>query len=157
MNELIAELITGIEANEDEAFLGASEVAAASCFGFAVYQALEPYHERLAADPPGPEDVAALKSALVARITSSPMPATAAAFALGKFHDPALAPLLREQLARHLGEFLRYNAAIANLIGALDNSGETIIRDGVHSITETDRMINDARAYLSRHGQVFPW
>lgn len=157
MHSLVVELIAGIEKNEEEAFVGASEVAAASHFGIGKYQALEPYNVRIEAEPLSGADVEALKKALVAYIQSTPNAAAGAAFALGKFYDPTLAPLLREQLARHLKTLLKYNAALSNLICALDNAGEEIISRGSHSLMETEEMIADAREYLGKHGQVFPW
>lgn len=157
MHPLIAELIAGIEQDDEGAFLGASEVAAAACFGFQNYQALEPYAEQLAAQTPSAEDVNELKKALVAHIESSPRPATKAVFALGKFHDPALVPFLRDQLSAHLQEFLDYNAALSHLLCALDNCGEKILSHGEHSLRKTEKLIEDSRQYLAKHGHLFPW
>ena len=157
MNTLITELIAGIKNIEEEAFIGASEVAAASNYGYDKYEAIEPYNERINTEPPSNEDVEALKSALIAYVNSASNPAGSAAFALGKFYDPTLTPVLRNQLAKQLKELLKCNSALSNLITALDNSGEDIISNGSHSIMETEKMIADARAYLEKHGQVLPW
>lgn len=157
MHPLVDELIQGIAQDEEEAFIGAGEIAAASHFGFESYQVVEPYADQISSNPPTPEDIATLKNALIEHIESGPMPTTGAAFALGKFHDPALTPVLRCQLAKHLQALLKYNAALSNLLCALHNSGEKIHGNGTHSLQETDAMIADARQYLAKHGMIFPW
>lgn len=157
MNKLVQELIAGIERDEEEAFLGAGEVAAAVRFGHEAHPAIEPYQQRLVTDPPDPEDMQALLDSLVQHIQSASAPAGAAAFALGKFHEPSLVPLLREQLERHLRTLLECTAAVSNLICALENSGEKIISPGDHSLTEPGKIIDDARNYLLKQGLKIPW
>lgn len=151
MNSLIAELITGIKNNEEEAFLGASEVAAASNYGYDKYEAIDPYHERITDEPPTNEELEVLKNTLLSYMKHTKNPAGSAAFALGKFYDPNLAPLLREELAHHLTILLKYKASLSNFIIALHNSGEDIVSNGSHSIIETEKMIADAHAYLEKY------
>jgi hypothetical protein len=111
MNLLISELIKGIQHDDEEAFVGASEIAAASCIGFDKYDAIYPFNVRLAEGAPSSSDVEALKNTLIEYLGTSKGPSIGAIFALGKFNDPLLLPLFRELLMSHLTSLLEYKAA----------------------------------------------
>jgi hypothetical protein len=152
MNSFIAELIQGIQRNDEEAFIGASEVAAGSCVGFDKYEAIEPYSERLTGISLTSTDIDALKNALIEYIKNSNGAAISAIFALGKFNDPALVPMLRKLLLNRLCLLLDYKAAVSNLLCGLDNLGEKAISDNSHSYINIEKLINDATEYLERCG-----
>ena len=155
MNSLVAELIAGIESNDEEAFIGAAMVAESLSMTNAA--PISPYDELLKANPPTPADGEALKRALTAYVQSNNSRLGRAIFALGKFYDPALVPLFREHLAAELKTLLDHNGVLASLIIALDNAGEKIIINGSQSPMEVDNSIAAARQYLKQFGQVFPW
>ena len=155
MNSLISELIAGIEKGDDEAILGACEVA--DTFHVRNFQPIAPYDERLRAEPPTAEYVEAPKRALIVYLQSTPTPSPRVYAALGKLRDPSIVPLLREHLARDLKTLLHYAGGLSALIIALDNSGEKIIINSFQGHMEVDNSIEAARQYLKQFGQVFPW
>lgn len=155
MNPLVDDIIAGIGTHDPEAFLGAAMVA--ESVGLRGAKPVPPYDELLQKHPPSIEDVQALRQMLLSYVQSDYPLASSALYALGKFYDPALAPLFREKLAIELQAVLEHNRALCILIIALENSRERIITTGVQSPFEVDRSIGHARDYLKRFGQQFPW
>lgn len=155
MNSFVSELVAGIKIGDDEAILGACEIADA--FHIRNFQPVPPYDDRLRANPPNAEDISVIKFALIEHLESARTPGSRVYAALGKLRDPSLIPMLREHLALTLKTLLEYNGAIANLIMALDRSGEKIVVGTYHSPFQPEKMIADARAYLKQFGQLFPW
>jgi hypothetical protein len=150
---LTSALLEGINNNDDEAFLGAEESVVA--FKFGTGWLVEPYAQLLSTQPPQQADIDALKAALVAFVKREPSPNTGTAiFALGKFEDPALIPLFREQLALHTALILQQSSIIIqNLIIALDNHGEQIISGTGSGTLEIEKNLRDARIYLEKPTQ----
>jgi hypothetical protein len=149
---LTSALLEGINNNDDEAFLGAEESVVA--FKFGTGWLVEPYAQLLSTQPPQQADIDALKAALVAFVKREPSPNTGTAiFALGKFEDPALIPLFREQLALHTALILQQSSIIQNLIIALDNHGEQIISGKGSDILQIEKNLSDARIYLEKPTQ----
>ena len=158
MARLLEALIEGIRAGDDEAFLGAGEIARAHVLGLEDTAVVEPYASLYAAEPITDVDAAVLKTALVEHLSKHDAPHVAAAvWALGKFQDSALVPFIRNLLAKHLRLLLDQNAIVGNLICALDDCGEHVITNGTYSLAGTEKNIADARLYLTRFGLECPW
>jgi hypothetical protein len=158
MRRFLEELIEGIHAGDEEAFLGAGEIARAHALGLEGTGVIEPYASLYAAEPITDIDAAVLKAALVEHLSKRDAPHVASAVrALGSFQDLALVPFLRELLANHLRLLLDQNGIVGNLIGALDHCGERVITVGGYGIACTEKSIADARLYLTRFGLTFPW
>lgn len=155
MDSFLAEILAGINENDDEAILGACEYADA--FHVGGFTPVPPYDERLGSEPPTAEGLAQIKEALLANLKSITQPNPRVYVALGKCRDPALVPLLREHLAQNLKALLRYNGALASLVMALSYTGEGIISEHTHSPFEPNKLIADTRAYLKQFGLTFPW
>ena len=158
MARLVQLLLAGIAAGDEEALLGAGEVARAFVRGLDGTAVMEPYASLLAAEPTTPAEADALRSALMDHLRKpEPGHAASAVSSLGKFGDPATVPFLREYLTKQLRLFLAQNPLVGNLLCALDDCGEDAITDGDYSLTATEKNIADARLYLSRFGESFPW
>jgi len=158
MSRFLESLIDGIRAGDEEAFLGAGEIARAHVLGLEGTAVIEPYASLYAAEPITDVDAAVLKAVLVKHLSKNEAPHVAAAVrALGSFQDSTLVPFLRDRLANHLRLLLAQNAIVGNLICALDHSGESVITNGEYTISGTEKNIADARLYLTQFGLEFPW
>jgi hypothetical protein len=158
MGRYLEELIEGIRAGDEEAFLGAGEIARAHVLGLEGTAVLEPYASLYAAEPITDIDTAALKTTLVEYLSKHDAPLVAAAVhALGSFQDSGLVPFLRDCLGKHLRLLLAQNKIVGNLICALDDCGEHVMTNGNYTISGTEKNIADARLYLTQFGLTFPW
>jgi hypothetical protein len=160
MTPLTESILAGISQDNEKAFLAAEESAMAYAFGMAPNVGLiEPYQTLITEQPPGAEDIDAIKMALLDYLNGKGRKryAVTAIFALGKIQDPGLIEPLKEQLELHLRELLARNAIVGNLICALSNLGEPIISGKGHRCTEIDKTVRDARTYLYGHGVIVPW
>jgi len=155
MGSFVAELLAGIEAGDDEAVLAACEYADA--FRLEGFKPFPPFDERLRAEPPTAEGLAKIKEALLDNLKSFAQPRPRIYTALGKIGDPELVPVLRAALTQKLRDLLDQNGTLSTLIIALDNCGEKIVSGNSHGPMEMEKMVADARAYLKRFGQIFPW
>jgi hypothetical protein len=158
MARYLEELIEGIRAGNEEAFLGAGEIARAHVLGLNGTAVLEPYASQYSAEPMTEVGAAALKTTLVEYLSKRDASHVAAAVcALGRFQDSTLVPFIRDCLAKHLRLLLDQNAILGNLICALDRCGEHVITNGTYAISRVEKSIADARLYLDRFGLKFPW
>jgi hypothetical protein len=154
MTPLAESIVSGIAQGKAEAFIGAGEVALA--FAAPNIEIVEPYFTQVRQSPPKLEDIAAIKTALLAYLSAAPRTehAAVAFFALGRINDPQLISPLQEHLEFHLRELLASNAAVGNLICALSNLGEPIISGQHFSSLEIDKSVKDARNYLYVRGRI---
>jgi hypothetical protein len=151
--------MAGIEAEDQEAFVGAAETIRAFKFGTSPNVGLiPPYDELLRNDAPREDDIEALKCALVRYLSVEHRAHKAsAAFALGAIGDSSLVPFLREQLSQQLSALMKHNATVGTLLCALNNHGESAITGSSYSVCDIEKNVGDARAYLGRFGVVVPW
>ncbi len=157
MHPAVASIVAGIEADQEEALLGACELLRAHRIGSAGTAVLPPYDTLYASAPFGPAEVKALRDSLVGYLGQRACRNTCAAiFALGQLRDPSLVPLLRQQLAKKLDEFMTCGAALGQLIVCLNDIGEGLF-DGNFSIHNIEENIGTARRYLLRHGIEEQW
>ena len=74
------------------------------------------------------------------------------------FDDPNLVPLFVGWLEKQVRGVLRHNAAMYQLLQALDEAGEGIFSGSSRSLDSCDANLEDARNYLRKKlGLEFPW
>ena len=153
MPALAQVICAGIARGDDEAFLGAGEVARTFHLGARGFEAIEPWSALIKADPPTENSMRELKAALLdalksgdARIVSN------AAAALSNFWDEDLVPELRQALATAFRGLRWHEAAVSNLVHALASCGkEKVLEDG-YNFPPPHKAIGDVFLYLERHG-----
>jgi len=71
-------------------------------------------------------------------------------FALGKFFDKQLAPVLREWLTHYVKVIDANLSPVGQILIGLDNIGERVFPDGSFSAIAHGKIFNDALTYLRR-------
>lgn len=158
MSRLVEYLSERIRSGDMEAFLGAHEVIRAFRLKSHGGGGIEPWASHILAEPPSLSDVNSLKTVLLdALLNGNDTSALGAAAALAELHDADLAPVLREQLHRHMRALSRTYGAVWNLIHALECSGEEVLpAANSRSALDIEVALAGARDYLRKHGIVVP-
>ncbi|MEO0423007.1 MAG: hypothetical protein AAF184_11760 [Pseudomonadota bacterium] len=145
-------IVAGIDSDDSEAFLGASELLRAYALGVDATGVIEPYATLHQANPLTTEQVDALSQALVAYIDSGRLHnAVAAIHALGQLRDPQRLPWLHERLTLAVNDFVAHGDLLGQTIIAMENCGATVVRGGAFSSREYEKNLADAQTYLSLH------
>lgn len=76
--------------------------------------------------------------------------AVSALWALGKFHDPTLAPLFREWLGHYIKQIEPSLAPLGQLLICLENSEERCVSGNSFAADEHGKNLEDALRYLKR-------
>ncbi|UXI68157.1 hypothetical protein [Tahibacter amnicola] len=107
------------------------------------------------------EDLTAVKQVLVDIVVTGRCQTrqmSAIAFALSKFGDKRLVPLLTIWLDRHLRLLLEHNGAVSQLLYALEDLGAAVPPRSSSGITSTEQNLETARRYLGETlGFTYPW
>ena len=152
MNNQASAIVTAISNSDAEAFRVAEAMACA--YFYPNVELDEPYKTDFASQPPTREDIDAIKDALLSYLESNARGehVGVAFFALGKINDDRLVAPLRAHLAQQVRIMLSCNGALGNLICALDNIREPVLRGQLFSAAQVTENLDHARHYLLKNG-----
>ena len=110
-------------------------------------------------EPPSEATLKCVEQALVDVLVQNDARSAAwAASALSRADDPALVPVLTEQLRRRVEEFMAANSAMGQILLALQNcAGEVLTQSGSCGADPRQTVI-DAQIFLKNQGYDYvPW